>query len=516
MKITRIAYSSHLSSGKYAALTEQARRLGRVRSEVWQRYGSVTGAGLRDRQVRDRWLADGTHHQFAVLANAWKETVRDTMADIAACREAAKVPVKRAVHTRGTDPADRKRMFTALKAGAWANDRFLARQMRKHAKRGHNRTANQIVVRADQHHTRADDNGRLWLAVPGLVQRHMVRIPLNTTVAPAGTLRLILRNNRVEVHYQMDAADMDTSQRPGGSVTVGVDKGYTEALTDSDGNHHGASLGRLLTVESDRLKERNRRRAKLRSIANSTSERAKGDRIRKYNLGTVKRDRQAAKHQAQVRTEIFTAVHRVIDKAAVVVAEDLTKSFGGRKPLGKNTNRRLAGWTRGVTAEALKNVSDRRGSTLVHVNAAYTSQACHQCGAFGRRAGDRLHCTRCGVVWHADVNAAINVLQRHGDPDIILHTPYRVVKRILQERADRHRIRLPIQDSSRVVNSGERIIPPCSTLNNEQEAERTCPAPRARPARKPNGSSRPCWRWPPRRGDRAPAAGPPSATPCST
>ena len=31
--------------------------------------------------------------------------------------------------------------------------------------------------------------------------------------------------------------------------------------------------------------------------------------------------------QAQVRTEIFTAVHRVVDKAATVVAEDLTKTF---------------------------------------------------------------------------------------------------------------------------------------------------------------------------------------------
>lgn len=448
MKVTRIAYSHHLNRGKYAALAEQARRLGRVRSEVWQRYGSVAGAGLRDRQVRDRWLSDGAHHAFEVLANAWKETVRDAIADIAACREAAKVPVKRAVHA--TDSDDRKRMFTALKAGAWADNPFLARRMRKHWKRGHNRTHHQIVVRADQHHTRADDNGRLWLAVPGLVQRQMVRIPLNTTIAPVGTLRLILRNNRVEVHYQIDAAEMATSQRPCGGATVGVDKGYTEALTDSDGAHHGANLGRLLTVESDRLKERNRRRAKLRSIANTPTDRAKADRVRRHNLGTIKRDRQAAKHRAQVRTEVFAAVHRVVDKAAVVVAEDLTKSFAGRKPLGKNTNRRLAGWTKGVTAEALRNVSERRGSTLVHVNAAYTSQACHQCGAFGHRAGDRLHCTRCGVVWHADVNAAINVLQRHGDTDITLHTPYRAVKQILQERADRHRIRLPIQDSNPV------------------------------------------------------------------
>ena len=80
MKATRVVYSQHLNAGKYAALREQARRLGVVRSEVWRRYGSVAGAGLTDRQVRDRWLADGTHERFGVLANPWKETLRDAMA----------------------------------------------------------------------------------------------------------------------------------------------------------------------------------------------------------------------------------------------------------------------------------------------------------------------------------------------------------------------------------------------------------------------------------------------------
>jgi len=162
-------------------------------------------------------------------------------------------------------------------------------------------------------------------------------------------------------------------------------------------------------------------------------------------------------------------VHRVVDKAATVVAEDLTKTFTGRKPLGKNTNRRLAAWTKGVTAEALKNVSERRGSALVHVNAAYTSQTCHRCGSLGNRAGDRFHCTWCGVVWQADVNAAINVLQRHGDPDITLHTPHRVVKQIVQARTDRHRTRLPVQDSSPSPLGGERNIHQrsCTGVSNE-------------------------------------------------
>jgi IS605 OrfB family transposase len=425
---------------------------------------------LTDRQVRDRWLADDTHALFGVLANAWKETVRDAMADIAANLEAAKVEVRRAISRRTRDPAERRRMFTALRADQWASDPFLARQMRKHCKRGRNRTHNQIVVRADKYNTRVDGRGRLWLAVPGLERRKMARIPLSTTVAPTGTLRLILRGGRVEVHYQIDAAQLRSSQRPCGDGTIGVDKGYTEALTDSDGQPHGARLGELLSSESDRLKERNRRRAMLRSIANTAAMRgdhAKAHRIKVNNLGTIKRDRQAARHRARVRTEIFTAVHEVVDKAATVVAEDLTKTFTGRKKLGKNINRRLAAWTKGVTAEALRSVSERRGSALVPVNAAYTSQTCHRCGRFGRRSGDRFHCTWCGVVWQADVNAAINILHRAGDPDIALHTPHHAVKQILQDRTDRHRTRLPVQDSSPGTNGRRANHPNRPAMSGE-------------------------------------------------
>ncbi|WP_197698923.1 RNA-guided endonuclease TnpB family protein [Micromonospora inositola] len=414
-------------------------------------------------------MADGTHVRFGVLANAWKETVRDAMADIAANLAAAKVEVQWAIGRRTNAGAERKRMFTTLRADQWASDPFLARQMRKHWKRGRNRTHDQIVVCADKYNTAVDGQSRLWLAVPGLEPRKMVKIPLSTAVAPTGTLRLILRGGRVEVHYQIDAAEMRSSQRPCGDATVGVDKGYTEALTDSDGQPHGVQLGVVLSSESDRLKERNRRRAKLRSIANTAALRgnhAKAHRIKVNNLGTVKRDRQAARYRARVRTEIFTAVHEVVEKAATVVAEDLTKRFAGRKTLGKNINRRLAGWTKGVTAEALRNVSERRGSALVHVNAAYTSQTCHRCGAFGRRSGDRFHCTPCGVVWQADVNAAINILHRAGDPDIALHTPHHKVKQILQDRTDRHRTRLPVQDSSPAIAERRANYPNRSAMSN--------------------------------------------------
>ena len=44
--ITRIAYSDKINKGKFAALIEQAERLGMVRSEAWERFGSIAGIGF--------------------------------------------------------------------------------------------------------------------------------------------------------------------------------------------------------------------------------------------------------------------------------------------------------------------------------------------------------------------------------------------------------------------------------------------------------------------------------------
>jgi Putative transposase DNA-binding domain len=470
MKVTRVAYSKALNAGKWALLAEQAGRLGRVRSLVWQRYGSVSGAGVSDRQIRDRWMADGTAEQFGVLANAWKETVRDAVGDIAACRAAAKVPVRRAIarHTKGQ--TERRRLYTALKADWWVSDPFLSRLMRQHWRRGKNRTHNQIVIRADNVRTfTLADGGDVWLAVPGLLPRTSVTVPLNTTVAPTGTVRLILRDDRVEAHYQIDARSLPSAARPCGDREIGVDKGYTEVLVDSDGVHHGPELGRLLTTRSDRLKAKNACRAKLRSVAAKATVRgdhAKAARIARHNLGTVKRTRQARRWRQHVTTITYQAVNAVIDKAALIAAEDLTRSFTSRSR-GKNMNRRLAAWTKGVTARALISVSERRGSVLVMVNAAYTSQVDPRTGALGVRRGEKLHCPG-GVVWCADHAAAINALHRMADPDIGLHTPHTEVRRIVRERTDRHRISTADPGLQPSTTGGERNYPNhCSVTSND-------------------------------------------------
>ncbi|WP_221914010.1 RNA-guided endonuclease TnpB family protein [Thiorhodospira sibirica] len=441
MKVTRILCAKRPNQGKVGALRDQAGRLGQVRSEVWQRFGSIGGVTRSDRQIRDQWLKD--KRVFSVSANAWKETLRDAKGDITAYMEAAKVKVRQCIWRHTQDKTEQKRLFTALKGNDWVHDPYLRRMMRKHWKHGHNHTHNQIIVRSDNY-TTFHLGGRVWIKIPGLVKGQRIAIPLDTHVAPTGTLRIILTDDdRIEVHYTIEVE----AKQNCGTRTLGVDKGYSEVLVDSDGDHHGQELGAILTDTSDKLKIKYQRRAKLRALANNTRNPRKRQHIRQFNLGRKKLNRQMDQTHAHIRDIVFQSVHKVVDKAAVIAAEDLTAPMAG-KSFGKNVNRRLASWTKGVIAEALDSVSSRRGSTVVLVNPAYTSQMDSRTGCLdGKRQGDQFYCSD-GVVLQADQNAARNVLARLYDPDIERFTPFKRVKAILLERTERLRLGLLNPDSS--------------------------------------------------------------------
>ena len=97
--------------------------------------------------------------------------------------------------------------------------------------------------------------------------------------------------------------------------------------------------------------------------------------------------------KAKLKTLIFTATHKLVDKAKVIVAEDLTSPIQSKRNYGKNTNRRLNTWAKGLLANALTSISHRRGSTVHLVNSAYTSQSDSFLHGLliGTRKGDRFH-----------------------------------------------------------------------------------------------------------------------------
>lgn len=420
-KVTQIAYSKNLNQDKFDRLTEIANRLGDLRTELWDRYGSIAGVGLDQRDLRDQWVAE--KRQFNLPARLWKETLRDTMADIALYREAAKVKVRRAIPAHTKDKAEQKRLYTLLKADHWLEDPFLRRMMRKYFKHGHTNVDNQIILDTGCY-TAFEYGGKAWIDVMSLERGQRIAIPLNTTVKPDGTLRLILWDGKVEVHYTINAQVKTDC----GDGIIGIDKGYSEVFTDSDGEKHGQGLGERLGTESDYLKEKYKNRNKLKEIAK------KKPHVAKANLGRKKLDRRKKRHTNNVRDVAFKAAHSVVDKAKVIVCEDLTSPMLDKKKYGKNQSRRLSGWVKGTMAEAIETVSQRRGSSLSLVNAAYTSQTDSRYGTLlGQRNGDTFNCFD-GVVLDADTNAARNILARRDDKEIFLFTPYKQVKAILLRR----------------------------------------------------------------------------------
>ena len=242
--MTRIVRSKGLNAGKNAQLVELARRLGVVRKHVWHKYGSVNGASKSAIDARDAMQSVG--HDFNVTRRLWKATTLDVMGDISAYREACKLTVKRAIFERTDDKDEQKRLFTLLKSGQWASDKYLSRKMRKACRHGQTNVCNQIILDANCYTWFAPG----WLSVMSLVNGKRIAIPLASNRPISGTIRLVVDSDGVAVHHTVEA---DIGQ-PCGTRTIGIDKGYTEAFVDSDGEFHGKGLGKLLSAQSDRNK----------------------------------------------------------------------------------------------------------------------------------------------------------------------------------------------------------------------------------------------------------------------
>jgi IS605 OrfB family transposase len=365
----------------------------------------------------------------------WRATLSDALDDIKANREAAKEKVVHHIFRNIDDKDKRQELFKQLKNDSvWMNNSYLRRLMRKYWKHGKNHTFNQMVLEPGSYKC-FSQNGKNYIEVISLIRCKRIAIPIGSNYSITGQIRLILREGQVEIHYMID----NTDERVCGTTNLGIDKGYTEAFVDSEGEFYGKGLGDVLSKESDFLKKKYQRRNKIKAVLDKVEQKnsKKAKRIRKHNLGRKKLNRRKQRLQAKVKTIVFTATNRVVDKAKTIVCEDLTKTFKS-KNLGKNTNRRLSGWIKGLMASAIDIVASRRGSRVVQINAAYTSQTCSKCGCFGKRTRDKFHCASgCGAVMQADLNAATNILARLDDKELHRWLPFSSVKQILLKRCRR-------------------------------------------------------------------------------
>ena len=441
--------------------------VGYIRADIWRRYGGLRTVGKSSNDIRSEISSISLYSNLPIDGTIRNESTKDIVNDVFLYRAAAQQKVRRAIYARAKDDeAELTRLYTLLRQGEWTQDNFLHRQMRKHFKHGHSEVNNQFVVRSDRHHTEIV-NGQLVVTID-IAAKYGQPIRLVTTTSGKNVdlsgknLRIIVKDDATEIHYAYNKP----VGRPCGTEIIAVDKGYTEAFVDSDGDGHGIGLGKVMTEYSDKASQTGRARNKLHALEQTHREAghsAKADCIKKNNLGTKKINARKAKAQKQIRNIAFKSAHSVVDKASLVISEDLSAPIA-KKPPWKKYNRRMSAWAKGALAEALESTAQQRKARHALVNAAYTSQMDSNTHLLaGSRVGDKFYCAN-GDVLQADFNAALNLLHRYSDKEITLYTPYREVRRILLARS-------PAQLSVRGHELQEPKISyqPCADKPNDSE-----------------------------------------------
>ena len=183
--------------------------------------------------------------------------------------------------------------------------------------------------------------------------------------------------------------------------------------------------------------------------------------INKFNLGTVKYNKEKNRLQEEMRKHVNISVNELITKESPkeIAVEEL--NFNGRKKYSKKINRVLSTWTKGYIQQRIDYKTELNNIKQITVNAAYTSQICPNCQHFGVKRNDMFYCSNNNCGLNGGVNsghvAAEVILQRSYDKDITTYTPYRKVKSILQKRLEENKNRSN-QDQLKVILAWERIV----------------------------------------------------------
>ena len=174
--------------------------------------------------------------------------------------------------------------------------------------------------------------------------------------------------------------------------------GVVNIAYDSDGNRYaGGSLNGY---------RRRRQRLRRRLQAKNTSS------ARRL---LARRKKKEARHAANVNHRISkTIVTEAARTGRGIAVEELT-GIRERVRLRKPQRVTLSSWSFRQLGQFFTYKARRAGVPLVEVDPRYTSQTCNGCGYRDKRnrpTQETFTCRSCGVVAHADHNAALNIAQR--------------------------------------------------------------------------------------------------------
>jgi putative transposase len=204
--------------------------------------------------------------------------------------------------------------------------------------------------------------------------------------------------------------DVPVQPKPFTNAVVGLDRGVTHLIADSDGRFVDNirplqnAQNRLADAQRDLARKKRRSNRRRKAVARVAVLHRKIKDVRKDHLHKVARS--------------------YVNAYDLIVVEDLkirnmTRSASGTvdepgtnvaQKSGLNRSILDAGW--GVLLELIRQKAEEAVVEVVEVNPRNTSRTCHTCGhvAAENRCGEAFLCRKCGHSAHADTNAAQNIL----------------------------------------------------------------------------------------------------------
>ena len=420
-----------------------ANRLGKLRQDIWNKYGSLQAWGQKSDKLIKQFKQTNPPSLYGVAYKPWERTFQSVIDDIHAVQEAASSFVIRKIYrhfkpekivVRGKiktleNTSFRQELIKSLDSTDFLQYPLIKRWVRQEYDRGRTWVNNQIVLDGSDC-TIVRQGTVVSITFPGnpVGSRRYEPITLKFQcgrVKPSGRLRIIFDDDTVRLCYPK----IRSQQENNNTSIVGLDKGYTEGFYGSDGVVYADGIGRIMTDATDKRNIKGKRRQKLWAL----SRKKHNFKIKRCNLKSKNQNKFNNKVRATLRTIIRTGVNQIFDHHKLLVCEDLSCPIRSKRA-SKKVNRRLGAWCKGELQQGIEQVSQRRQSVVALVNPAYTSQVDSRNGTLlGQRNGDRFF-TFDGEVLQADSNASTNIRNRLTDSEIDRYNQTATVHKILLKR----------------------------------------------------------------------------------
>lgn len=255
-------------------------------------------------------------------------------------------------------------------------------------------------------------DGMLWLTSGGAGKR--IPLPLKDSRTSDRQLRIFVRERDAAIAVPVESR----FRRHADYInTIYVHIGYRDMFTLSNGNIYGAAFGDRTAAETERLTEKNRERARIRTARRCSVESGdlkKADNIDANNLGTRKYEHQKEKERERTKNFINAEINRMLaveKPERIVITKPVT--INKTKLPSKSANRKMTRNFSSYIRERLSYKCQLHCVALEEISSRGTGSVCSGCGAEGRRTASGFVCESCGYESTTALNGARNIESKY-------------------------------------------------------------------------------------------------------